>query len=119
MNSELLIIIPAYNEEENIEKTVDVIRNQYSQYDYIVVNDGSKDNTANICKKRGGRINSRHPWYGRLTSCRQMLGVGKLSQQFLQQDLLQGFLEGSRGIGVYKGISQRLRLLHGFYLLSL
>lgn len=53
MNSELLIIIPAYNEEENIEKTVDVIRNQYSQYDYIVVNDGSKDNTANICKKRG------------------------------------------------------------------
>ena len=39
MNSELLIIIPAYNEEENIEKVVNNIRTNYSQYDYIVVND--------------------------------------------------------------------------------
>lgn len=53
MKSELLIIIPAYNEEENIENTVNVIRNQYSQYDYVVVNDGSKDKTAGICKKNG------------------------------------------------------------------
>lgn len=53
MKSELLIIIPAYNEEENIENTVNVIRNQYPQYDYVVVNDGSKDRTASICKKNG------------------------------------------------------------------
>ena len=49
----VLIIIPAYNEAENIERVVDVLIENYPQYDYIVVNDGSKDKTADICKKRG------------------------------------------------------------------
>lgn len=51
MKSELLIVIPAYNEEENIENVVTFIKEKYSQYDYIVVNDGSKDHTADICRK--------------------------------------------------------------------
>lgn len=51
--NKVLIIIPAYNEEENIEKVVDNIRNNFPQYDYIVINDGSKDNTRDICQKRG------------------------------------------------------------------
>ena len=53
MEKELLIIIPAYNEEENIENVVNFIREKYSQYDYIVVNDGSKDRTAEICREKG------------------------------------------------------------------
>ena len=53
MNSELLIIIPAYNEEESIEKVVSLIRDNYSMYDYVVVNDGSKDRTSEICRKKG------------------------------------------------------------------
>lgn len=53
MKSDLLIIIPAYNEEENIENVVSFIQKKYSEYDYIVVNDGSKDHTAGICKKNG------------------------------------------------------------------
>lgn len=53
MQSELLIVIPAYNEEENIENVVTYIRDNYGQYDYIVVNDGSKDRTAEICRKKG------------------------------------------------------------------
>ena len=52
MRKEVLIVIPAYNEEENIERVVDLIRETYSQYDYVVVNDGSKDKTADICKKK-------------------------------------------------------------------
>lgn len=51
--SELLIIIPAYNEEENIKTVVTTIQEKYSQYDYIVVNDGSRDKTAEICCKNG------------------------------------------------------------------
>ncbi len=47
----ILIIIPAYNEAENIEKVVNNLVKNYPQYDYIVVNDGSKDATAEICKK--------------------------------------------------------------------
>lgn len=56
MKSELLIVIPAYNEEENIKNVVELIKNQYDQYDYIVVNDGSKDRTADICYENGYEI---------------------------------------------------------------
>ena len=52
-HSDILIIIPAYNESENIENIVDEITTGYPQYDYVVVNDGSSDNTARILKKRG------------------------------------------------------------------
>lgn len=44
-----LIIIPAYNEAGNIEKVVNNIRDNYPQYDYVIVNDGSKDETEEIC----------------------------------------------------------------------
>lgn len=46
-----LIIIPAYNEEENIKRVVGELVKNYSQYDYVVVNDGSKDKTAQICRE--------------------------------------------------------------------
>lgn len=48
----ILIIIPAYNEGENIERVVDNLKEKYPQYDYLIVNDGSKDNTEDICSKR-------------------------------------------------------------------
>ena len=51
MKKELLIVIPAYNEEENIERVVRTIVDKYNQFDYIVVNDGSKDRTADICRE--------------------------------------------------------------------
>lgn len=51
--AELLIIIPAYNEEENIERVVERLRQNFPQYDYVVVNDGSRDRTAEICRKHG------------------------------------------------------------------
>lgn len=53
MQNELLIVIPAYNEEENIESVVTYITNNYAEYDYVVVNDGSKDRTAEICREKG------------------------------------------------------------------
>jgi len=49
----VLLIIPAYNEAENIERVVNNIRDNYPQYDYLVVNDGSKDGTGKICKEKG------------------------------------------------------------------
>lgn len=50
---ELLIIIPAYNERDNIERVVEDLRKNYSKWDYLVVNDGSTDNTAEICRRNG------------------------------------------------------------------
>ncbi len=48
-----LIVIPAYNEAENIEKVVENIIQNYPQYDYVVVNDGSVDATRKICIEKG------------------------------------------------------------------
>ena len=50
--SDLLIIIPAYNEEANIERVVDRLTEEFPQFDYVVVNDGSRDKTGEICKRR-------------------------------------------------------------------
>ena len=47
-----LIIIPAYNEQESIEKTVEDIKANAPRFDYIVVNDCSKDNTGKICREK-------------------------------------------------------------------
>ena len=56
MQSEILLIIPAYNEEENINRVVETLLSEYPQYDYIVVNDGSIDQTGTICRKKGYRV---------------------------------------------------------------
>lgn len=47
-----LIIIPAYNEAGNIEKVVNNLVQNYPQYDYVIINDGSVDDTKKICKDR-------------------------------------------------------------------
>lgn len=52
---QILIIIPAYNEQENIERVVDNLVENYPQYDYLVINDCSKDQTEQILTRRGYR----------------------------------------------------------------
>ena len=49
----VLIVIPAYNEEDNIAVVVNELWEQYPHYDYVVVNDGSLDRTSRICKENG------------------------------------------------------------------
>lgn len=44
----VLVIIPAYNEEENILRVVRQLESANTGCDYIVINDCSKDNTAKI-----------------------------------------------------------------------
>lgn len=51
MKKKVLLIIPAYNEALNIEKTVEDIKKNAKGVDYIVINDGSKDNTLEVLKK--------------------------------------------------------------------
>lgn len=48
-----LIIIPAYNEEANIVKTVESIERDAVGFDYIVINDCSTDQTKEICEEHG------------------------------------------------------------------
>ena len=51
-----LIIIPAYNEGDNIEKVVDNLITNFPQYDYVIVNDGSRDHTKRVCSSRGYEV---------------------------------------------------------------
>ena len=46
-----LIVIPAYNEALNIVKTVNDIKQNAPDVDYVVVNEGSKDNTLEVLKE--------------------------------------------------------------------
>lgn len=48
-----LIIIPAYNEGASIYSTVEQILNNAPDYDYVIINDCSKDDTREICEQHG------------------------------------------------------------------
>ena len=50
--NKVLLVIPAYNEEKNIERVVERLIREFPQFDYLVVNDGSKDGTAAICREK-------------------------------------------------------------------
>ena len=51
MGLRTLVVIPAYNEALNIEKTVTDIKENAADVDYIIINDGSKDNTLEVIAK--------------------------------------------------------------------
>lgn len=55
--NKLSVIIPAYNEEHRIAKTLESVGNFLSQqafdYEIVVVNDGSKDKTSEVIKECG------------------------------------------------------------------
>jgi len=47
------VVVPAYNEEKVIVKTVrSILRSDYDNFDVIVVDDGSKDNTFDIAEQK-------------------------------------------------------------------
>lgn len=48
-----ILIIPAYNEEGSLVSTVESIKRQAPQVDFVVVNDGSTDSTSRICREHG------------------------------------------------------------------
>ena len=57
----ILILIPAYNEGARIGEVVQRVREMYPQYDVVVVNDGSRDDTAQVARAAGARVVS-HPF---------------------------------------------------------
>ena len=48
----VLLIIPAYNEEKSLPKLVAEINNYLPDIDYIIINDGSTDNTKELCREK-------------------------------------------------------------------
>jgi dolichol-phosphate mannosyltransferase len=48
--SDSIVIIPTYNEKENIEKIIRTVFSLEKQFDILVIDDGSPDGTASIVK---------------------------------------------------------------------
>lgn len=48
---EVLIVVPAYNEASSLEKVIEHLKATCPQYDYVIINDGSSDDTKEICER--------------------------------------------------------------------
>jgi len=49
---ENLVIIPTYNEKENIERMIDAVFNLKNDYDLLIIDDNSPDGTSDIILKK-------------------------------------------------------------------
>ncbi len=58
VSDRLLIMIPAYNEAGNIESVIERLREEASFADLLVIDDGSDDDTAAVCRKLQVRVAS-------------------------------------------------------------
>jgi glycosyltransferase involved in cell wall biosynthesis len=58
---EVSVILPAVNEAETIGALVSRIKELYPDFEIVVINDGSSDNTAEIAKNAGAHVYS-HPY---------------------------------------------------------
>lgn len=75
----VLLVVPAYNEEENILSVVKTISD--AGYDYVVINDGSTDGTRDLCLSHG--VN--------LVDLSQNLGIGGAVQTGHKYALENGY----------------------------
>jgi glycosyltransferase involved in cell wall biosynthesis len=65
--SDVLVMIPAYDEEESIGEVVRKVRGAYPNFDVLVINDGSKDQTEAKAKDAGASVISL-PFHSRGTA---------------------------------------------------
>jgi len=56
MDEKVLIIIPAYNEQESISQVIHEVKKAVPSADIVVIDDGSIDNTAIRAKKAGAKV---------------------------------------------------------------
>ena len=87
--NKLSIIVPVYNGEKTIKRTIDSLLNQTVEVDIIVINDGSNDNTEKIVldlKKDNGNIYYYYKDNSGISDTRN-LGIEKVNTEFF------GFLD--------------------------
>ena len=51
-----LIIMPAYNESENLPRVIPAVKAAAPGYDLVVIDDGSRDNTARLAAELGANV---------------------------------------------------------------
>ena len=136
MRNKVLVIIPAYNEEANIEMVVGELEEKYPQYDYLVVNDGSTDRTEEICREHGYNLldlpvnlglagcfqaGMKYAYYQKYAYAIQFDGDGQHRPEYIEpmmQKMKEGYdiVIGSRFVNQKKDFSFRMigsRLIEG------
>lgn len=94
-----LVVVPAYNEEGNLKKTIhDIIKNAPG-FDYVIINDCSEDETLSMCRKNkysylnlsvnlgiGGAVQTgyRYAYYHGYDVAVQFDGDGQHNAKYLQ-----------------------------------
>ena len=83
---EISIVIPCYNEENNIKRCIDSIKKQsYRDFEVILVDDGSTDKTAEVIKKNikeDKRFKYYHKENGGVSSARNY-GIKKSAGHYI------------------------------------
>ena len=59
MSNETLVIIPTYNEANNISELIDAVLSQDENIDLLIVDDGSPDGTADLIKEAQNKFGER------------------------------------------------------------
>ena len=105
MNNKISVVIPVYNTAKYLTKCINSVLNQtYKNLEVILVNDGSTDESANICDKfsnRDNRIKVIHiensgPYHARNIGMEASTGrfIGFVdSDDFLEKDMYETLLK--------------------------
>lgn len=76
----LFILLPCFNEEKALpclfQSICELIENKYNEYEVVVVNDGSRDNTEDTAKQWEGRLNLRVLSHSRNMGLGQAVNTG-------------------------------------------
>ncbi|WP_193598477.1 glycosyltransferase family 2 protein [Microbacterium sp. YJN-G] len=56
VSERVLVLVPAWNESRNVGATVREIRTASSEYDVVVIDDGSTDDTAEVARQAGATV---------------------------------------------------------------
>jgi glycosyltransferase involved in cell wall biosynthesis len=64
MANNLTIVVPAFNEEQSIYQVVKELKENFSECELIVVDDGSEDKTGELAKNAGAKVISHPKNYG-------------------------------------------------------
>jgi glycosyltransferase involved in cell wall biosynthesis len=98
-----LAIVPAYNEAGAIAETIAELREHASEWDVLVVDDGSTDATGRLARTAGARV-IRHPFN---------LGIGGAVQSGYQYALAHGYRYAVQVDGDGQHDARCLAVLHG------
>ncbi len=89
MTNDSLVIIPTYNEKENIEQIIHAVFSLPKSFDVLIIDDGSPDGTASIVKFIQKQTNEHHALH--LIEREGKMGLGTAYLKGFQFALDQGY----------------------------